>query len=564
MKKQLLLFVISLFTSIAFAQAPAFPGAEGVARWTTTGGRGGKIYHVTNLKNSGTGSLRAAVEASGARIVVFDVAGTINLTSRLTISKPNITILGQTAPGDGICIKGQNVRITCDNVIIRFIRFRMGDELGVDDDALNAYFKTGGEKSNIIIDHCSLSWSTDECGSFYGINNVSVQWCLLSESLRNSVKSGHGFGGIWGGNNGAYHHNLLAHHSSRNPRLDHDYVSNLKGPIDMVNNVIYNWGYNTAYGGESCNTTGEYKKYNFINNYYKAGPTTGINKNSGALDSKTRSRIAQPTTKCSNCTGESTGKVNLVPGHFYVSGNYVHDYPDVTADNWKGIHPDENTEAMKASIKSDTRFIPSGYEGQTLITTHTAEKAFGKVLSYVGASFRRDALDERITKETHDGTTTYNGSKGSYSTDKYQGIIDSPNDVGGWPTLEEYDKQTDTDQDGIPDAWETVNNLNPNDASDGNKYTIDSKNWYTNLEVYANSLVEDIVKAGNAEAESAIEEYYPAYKTPTGISTVRTTAISATEYYDLNGRRLAEPQRGVSIRVERLSNGQSITSKVIK
>jgi hypothetical protein len=256
--------------------------------------------------------------------------------------------------------------------------------------------------------------------------------------------------------------------------------------------------------------------------------------------------------------------VNLVPGHFYVSGNYVHDYPDVTADNWKGIHPDENTEAMKASIKSDTRFIPSGYEGQTLITTHTAEKAFGKVLSYVGASFRRDALDERITKETHDGTTTYNGSKGSYSTDKYQGIIDSPNDVGGWPTLEEYDKQTDTDQDGIPDAWETVNNLNPNDASDGNKYTIDSKNWYTNLEVYANSLVEDIVKAGNAEAESAIEEYYPAYKTPTGISTVRTTAISATEYYDLNGRRLAEPQRGVSIRVERLSNGQSITSKVIK
>ena len=549
MKKILTLIAltVAIVGASAQEQAPAFPGAEGVARWTTTGGRGGKIIHVTNLNDKGTGSLRAAVETSGARIVVFDVSGTINLASRLTISKPNITILGQTAPGDGICVKGQNVRITCDNVIVRFMRFRMGNEKEVDDDAFNAYFHSGEEKKNIILDHCTISWSTDECASFYGIRNISLQWCLISESLRYAIegKGAHGFGGIWGGANGAYHHNLLAHHSSRNPRLDHDYVNNLKGPVDLVNNVIYNWGYNTAYGGESCNTTGEYKKFNFINNYYKAGETTKSN---------CKSRIANPTTKCKNCTGESTGRVNLVPGHFYLSGNYVHGFPDVTADNWKGIQPDDNTAAVKASIKSDTRFVPEGYEGLTLITTHTAETAFDKVVDYAGASLHRDAVDQRIADETRNGTTTYNGSNGSY-TDGYKGIIDNQEDVGGWPALEEYGKQADADNDGIPDAWETANGLNPNDASDATKTTVDTRGWYTNIEVYANALVEDIVKAGNADAESTLDEYYPACQQATGITHVQASAVRAPEYYSLDGRRLAALTKGVTLQV---SEGKSL------
>ena len=311
------------------------------------------MYHVTSLEDTNTeGTLRYACSRSGARIVVFDVSGIIELKSQLKISNPNITILGQTAPGDGICLKNYTFNISTSNVIIRFIRSRMGDAIkGKGDDAMNSYTHNNNF-NNIIIDHCTLSWSTDECGSFYGINNFTLQWCVLSESLANSIheKGSHGYGGIWGGKNAAYHHNLLASHTSRNPRFDHDYVSTLKGPVDFVNNVVYNWGGNSTYGGESCNTTGEYKMYNMINNYYKPGST-----------SSNKTRIVNPTTKCTNCTGESTGKVNLVPGHFYISGNHMEGSATVTNDNWQGVHPDENTAAMKASIKSDTRFIPEGY-----------------------------------------------------------------------------------------------------------------------------------------------------------------------------------------------------------
>ena len=496
---------MTVLTLCGMAQAPAFPGAEGVARWTTTGGRGGKVIHVTNLNDAGEGSLRAAVKASGPRIVVFDVSGIIELQSALKIEKGDITILGQTAPGDGICLKNHTFQIAASNVIVRFIRSRMGDAVTTKgDDAMNAYFKTGSEESNIIIDHCTMSWSTDECGSFYGIRNFTLQWCLLSESLANSIheKGSHGYGGIWGGSNAAYHHNLLASHTSRNPRFDHDYVNTLKGPLDYVNNVVYNWGGNSSYGGESCNETGTFRMINMINNYYKPGAT-----------SSHKARIVNPTTKCTNCTKESTGKVNIVPGHFYITGNYMDGSATVTADNWKGVEPDENTEAMKAAIKSDSRFVPEGYEDQTLLTMHTAENAYAKVLQYTGASLRRDVIDQRIAKETRDKTYTYTGSNGSTG-----GFIDTPGDVGGWPTYETYGLLADSDNDGMPDAWETANGLNPGDATDAAAYTLDSKGYYTNIEVYANALVEDLVKAQNADALETLDEYYPATKRAEGIA----------------------------------------------
>ncbi len=444
--------------------APAFPSAEGFGRYAT-GGRGGEVIYVTNLDDDGDGSLREAVETSGARIIMFKVSGIIELESTLSIDEGDLTIAGQSAPGDGICIKNYSVSVSADNVIIRYMHFRMGDEEETEDDALK-----GRYLDNVIIDHCSMSWSTDECSSFYNNSNFTMQWCILSESLRNSVhdKGTHGYGGIWGGQGASFHHNLLAHHDSRNPRFcgsryTGDPDSEL---VDMRNNVIYNWGGNSGYGAEGGS-------YNLVNNYYKPGPAT----NSGVSD-----RIFSPNDDDGTNTNEEG-----VWGEFYVNGNYMYGSSNVTSDNWEGIDlnpQDDDDDTEKDDIKSDSAFDYGD------ITTQSASNAYSAVLNYVGASIVRDEVDERIVSETTNGTYTYDGSNGSED-----GLIDTQNDVGGWPDYDSDTAPTDSDGDGMPDSWESANGLDSDDDSDGADY--DLSNYYTNVEVYLNSLVADITEDQN-------------------------------------------------------------------
>lgn len=457
----------------------AFPGAEGCGRFAT-GGRGGKVIHVTNLNDSGAGSLRDAITQKGARTIVFDVAGIIELNSRLEIKNGDVTIAGQTAPGDGICLKNFNFRINASNVIIRFIRCRMGDEKKAEDDAMNCYGQSGYK--NIIIDHCSISWSTDECGTFYGVEDFTLQYCILSESLRNSVhgKGKHGYGGIWGGQNAAFHHNLLAHHDSRNPRFDHDYVSSLKGPVHFVNNVVYNWGGNSAYGGESKPDT-RAKQINMVANYYKPGPA-----------SSHRARLVNPTTKCSNC--DSGHPESVVPGLFYIDGNYMYGSELVTSDNWSGVEPDD------ASKKNSLKAL--AYQGDFGGTIQDAQEAFESVLKYSGACLSRDAIDVRIAGssgtqggggEVRSGTAECKGSNGSTG-----GLIDTQADAGGWPEYSATPEAvasaaTDTDADGIPDYYEILFGMDPEYAGDAAAKFLDPQKLYTNLESYLHYLVQDIV-----------------------------------------------------------------------
>jgi len=471
--------------------ARAFPGAEGGGMFAT-GGRGGKILHVTTLDDStAEGTLRWACTQNYPRIIVFDVAGTIALKSQLQINRDNCTIAGQTAPGDGICLKNYTFRISASNVIVRFIRCRMGDEEKTEDDAIQVMSHDNDKYSNIIIDHCSVSWCTDECASFYGMKDFTFQWNIVSESLRASVhgKGNHGYGGIWGGNNATYHHNLLAHHDSRNPRLDHDYVSTQKGPVTVSNNVVYNWSGNSCYGGDSSQNNGnDYKKYNFVGNYYKPGPATPSN----------HRWLIQPTTSCSFCGG------TILPGHFYLYDNVLYGSNDVTSNNWKagqstgvGVYIKESD---VAKIKAETPYDCN------VMSVHSANDAFTAVTQYAGACFAKDDIDARVQQETISGQATYEGSNGSKN-----GLIDTQTDVddgtwvNGWPvykaTEEEMDALRDSDSDGIPNAIEEAWGLNKTDPKDAIAYTLDPDKRYTNLEMYLHYLVKDIVNGGNDKAE---------------------------------------------------------------
>ena len=425
------------------------------------GGDGGTIYRVSRLDdekdpNTGlamAGTLRYAVNQTGARRVIFTTSGTIHLKSELRIKTGSITIDGQTAPGDGICIADYPLVINASNVIVRFIRVRLGDVSNTESDAVSVNNSTG-----VVLDHLSCSWSVDECVSCYGNTDFTMQYCIVSESLKESIhgKGSHGYGGIWGGKNASFHHNLLAHHDSRNPRFDHDYVNTACiGPIDFVNNVVYNWGGNSAYGGEGSTKGGGGRHINFVNNCFKPGPST---------KSSVNTRLVDPWTACSNCTDACGGSVTAPK--IYLTGNKMTSSADVTSDNWKG------STKSKSVAGTDTRWT----DGMTALKNEqTAEAAYETVLTKAGCSLHRDALDTRIVNDVRNGTGK---------------LINTQSEAGGWPELQAEDKPNDTDYDGIPDEWETEFGLNPNDPLDAKNITLVT--GFTNLEVYVRHLVRNL------------------------------------------------------------------------
>ena len=461
MKQTILTIALVLMGFNIYAQQLAFPTAEGYGKYSK-GGRGGVVYEVPNLNDSGEGSLRAAVEASEPRTVIFRLSGTIELESPLRIKHPYITIAGQTAPGDGICIKKNPLVIETDHVIIRFLRIRLGNESGDDSDAVSSRYT-----KHIILDHLSASWSVDETMSIYHCDSITVQWSIISESMFNSnhVKGSHGFGGIWGSNHSTYHHNLLAHHSSRNPRM-----ASGSGYTDYRNNVLYNWGYNSCYGGENHqgdNPKFSFSKFNIVANYYKPGPATEPGKISY--------RIANPSFR----------KKTSDFGKWFIARNVVEGNEAVSANNWNGgVQPQGGeTNIQYVKLEKPWTSIP--------INQETAEEAFKSVLEKAGAILpKRDLVDTRIIKETREGYATFEGSsykqrKSVADKAKKTGIIDTPMDVGGWPILKSTQAPVDTDHDGMPDDWEKENNLDSNNAADRNIVGTDG---YTMLEKYLNAI----------------------------------------------------------------------------
>lgn len=436
------------------AQTLAFPNAEGFGRFAT-GGRGGDVYIVTNLNNSGDGSLRNGITnrtAGVPRTIVFAVSGTIYLNSTLSINDGDLTIAGQTAPGDGICLANHPIDPSdTSDVIIRFLRSRLGDTADAENDAFNCRYST-----DVIIDHCSFSWSIDETATAYDNTNFTMQWCFVTESLRDSVhdKGVHGYGGIWGGLGASFHHNLLAHHDSRNPRLNGARYHGTDGElVDLRNNVIYNWRGNSCYGGEPTDA-GVPSRQNLVNNYYKTGPATG----SGSI----RYRVLNPSSN------------NSFYGLFHVAGNHTTASSSVSADNWNGGVQGPSS-SQQTAMREITPFTVAP------VVTQSAVDAYPLVLSHAGCLLpARDTVDSRIAGEVANGTITYHGSKNNLP-----GIIDSQSDVGGWPVLNSTAPPPDGDSDGMPDAWETARGLNPSDPADRNLTNADG---YTNLEIYLNEL----------------------------------------------------------------------------
>ena len=377
----------------------AFEGAEGCGKYTV-GGRGGKEYIVTSLADDGSeGTLRHAVEAEGPRTVTFAVSGDIHLTAPLNIRNPYLSILGETAPGAGITLRDHNVFVEADHTVIRYMRFRLGSAAGAEADALGA--KRCG---NIIFDHCSISWSVDENASFYNITDATIQWCIISEALNASVhhKGQHGYGGIWGGRNVSFHHNLFAHNNSRNPRFDHPRLYHGqelltgRGTVEFVNNVVYNWGMKAIYGGEEG-------WFNVVENWFRPGPATRH------LDGEWLDISTSSTT-------------SMIPGSFYISEN-EYDVSAVRKGGLEGRKPDYRKMEEWEDRYEDASVV-TPFAVKVDLAVQDAEDAYKDVLRHAGASKKRDAVDRRIIREVRKGKAFNTGS-----VTGLPGIIDSENDV---------------------------------------------------------------------------------------------------------------------------------------
>ncbi|MCM1490134.1 MAG: pectate lyase [Muribaculum sp.] len=574
---------------------PSFPGAEGFGA-ITTGGRGGAVYHVTNLDDSGEGSFRWACDKSGARTIVFDVSGTIHLKSQLKLRNGNVTIAGQTAPGDGICVADYPFVISAPNTIIRFMRFRLGNEALKSNPSAHEGDGLGGmDGQRIMIDHCSVSWSIDECLSVYGSKNITVQWCMATQSLVNSghSKGAHGYGGNWGGAGASYHHNLIAHHGSRTPRLGPRPGTQLDERMDLRNNVMYNWAGEGCYGGEAMTV-------NIVNNYYKPGPatqsgakgkrmakpgirtfdycikadqlkTTAKNYNKVKGTSLTTCKLTvDPSDKgyltfdgddnkyeidipnlCIYVDGQTVkvatndwGKCLHKWGSYYIEGNVNSLYDDVSADNWTiGLfnQVDKGTKVDYHNATEETlrAFVPMEFAA---VTTHSADMAYERVLDYAGASLHRDAYDKMMVSDTR------NGEASCIVKGIGKGFINSQDEIvyadgsTGFPVLNSLEAPADTDGDGMPDEWEIANGLNPNDATDG---PATAENGYTNLENYLNGLVAHIMEGGleGGVLMSGKEEFGAAVD----FIENETTIHNNTPIYNVNGMKADKDAKGLLI-----------------
>ena len=507
--KKSVLFLIFLVACVAYSEQLAFPTAEGGGKFTD-GGRGGKVMEVTNLNDDGPGSFREAVAGHEKKTVVFRVSGTIILERGLDVGGYT-TIAGQTAPGDGITLRKYPIFVIGEQVIMRYIRVRLGDEAKKKVDAITArefralpdgyqYFgsldpakakneleKDGmgwhdvkgpvkEECTNLIFDHVTTSWSLDESFSVYHCPDVTIQWCLLSESLNQNK---HAFGAIWGGRDNNYHHNLIVSHASRNVRFCGGTEN-----CDYRNNVCFNWGYRSIYGGENCQNNGatgkcfdrwKFSSVNVVGNFYKKGPAS------------------------------TDGKMAGVDGGSW----YFADNAGVTGH-------------------SGGKQLSSPVEVKYPIKEQSAEDAYKDVLAHAGCSITRDPVDLRIVQEVETGKTTYGN-----------GIINSQKDVGGWPELKSLPAPADGDHDGMPDSWEKTMNLNPDDPEDRNKI---GGGGYTNLELYLNSLVvHDSVIIAPILAKMASNtgiKISQANQQKINLSFPQKSKITV-EFFDIKGKRCA-------------------------
>ena len=541
------------------AKLLAFPTARGFGKYAT-GGRGGKVVEVTNLNDSGEGSLRWALTEAGKEdaTIVFRVSGTINIgpnPSRPTENSiramlKNVTIAGQTAPGEGILLRGGKLNLGGSvNVIIRNIRSRLGvqelerQEGETDADYKKRCFIEGGaigieNARNIIIDHCCFGWSGEENMTMYDNHYTTVQWCIVHEGLYSAghPKGNRGYGCQWGGSPATFHHNLLANNDSRSARING--ASNDQGDrnvfLEYYNNVNFNWGrQNSCYGGENEAGSLSSHECNFVGNYYKPGPA----------------RPAKNTTYFVEMSGARSGKTLNGPSIWYLADNVLEGRDAATADNWSAIN--NKTGYPISEMKSEKLIYPSAeytrqpysaIDDYDLYRTpvETAAEAYEHVLAKVG-TIRRDVVEQRIIEDVTTGTPKYKGAVANK-----QGIIDTPADADGWPVYADAAPVTDNDHDGMADDWEVLNGFNPANPNDRN--AVASTEGYTALEVYLNSLMGEVI---------------PIVSTPVAQVAAPVEVVSR-RYYAMDGRRIQQPVRGVNIVSELLSNGSMRTFKVAK